>query len=82
MAKLIITPKECAYRVLTGPKYYCEHPSMTNRYCTWTNSFPSNCPLPDGFGKTLDTEELLELVKKEIKSHEQKPVPLHVVPSR
>ena len=48
MSKIITSPSQCAYRSRVGDIYFCEHPSLTNRYCTWTNDFPDMCPLPNG----------------------------------
>jgi hypothetical protein len=46
--KIITGPLDCAYNRMTGDIHYCNHPSMTIRYCTWVDEFPDSCPLQDG----------------------------------
>ena len=48
MPKIITSPSQCAYRSRVGDIYFCEHPSLINRYCNWTSFFPDSCPLPNG----------------------------------
>jgi hypothetical protein len=48
MPKIITSPSQCAYRSKVGDIYFCEHPSLIHRYCTWINDFPDGCPLPNG----------------------------------
>ena len=48
MSKIIKLPSQCAYNIIVGAVHFCEHPSLINRYCTWTNDFPDMCPLPNG----------------------------------
>jgi hypothetical protein len=46
MFKVIASTHECAYREQVSGKYFCNHPTMTLRYCTWLSEFPHDCPLP------------------------------------
>ena len=52
--KLISKPSMCAFNKVTADKHFCNHPSPKTRYCTWTNKFPSGCPLQDGITKEQD----------------------------
>lgn len=62
MARIIvIKPNDCPFREMVGGNYYCEHPSMTQRYCTWTNYTPANCPMTK---KDLRSIKLNKILKK------------------
>lgn len=41
----ISKPSECPHRSNVSDKYFCEHPSKSLRYCTWTTEFPDGCPI-------------------------------------
>lgn len=48
MEKKITKPSECPYRDCISAKYFCDHPSMKLRYCTWIDKigqFPYGCPI-------------------------------------
>lgn len=60
MTKKVILNHECPYRSKVAETYYCEHPSLKIRYCSWVHGAATNCP--------ITTEELRSLkIKKIIK---------------
>ena len=62
--KIVIKSDECPFRSNVSGNFYCEHPSMIQRYCTWTGNPPPTCP--------VTTEELRKLKLLRIKNNAEK----------
>jgi len=65
MSKLILKPKECAYRFGTGCNYpNVYHPIISNKTCIESWKFPKDCPLQEGKSIPKSTEELIQTDRK------------------
>jgi len=63
-------PSECPYRNIYGQSYYCEHPKMVSRYCTWTNDPIDYCPMTPEQLRSLKINKILKNEDKSIYNKE------------
>jgi len=59
--KILIRPEECPFRSMISGNFYCEHPSMTQRYCTWTGKPPSTCPMTKEMLRKIKIDKIIKL---------------------
>ena len=62
--KIVIQPSKCPFRSNVMGTYFCNHPSMSLRYCSWTDDTPDNCPMTPEMMRTLKIKKIMNDAEK------------------